>query len=545
MTTHFTKTAIRLGLALALAAASVRADVTPAVLFGEHMVLQQGIAVPVWGTAAPGEEVTVRFRAQEKKTTAAADGKWLVKLDPLKPGEPSALSIAGRNTVTFSDVLVGEVWVGSGQSNIDTPVAMYAKEDAALREAAGANHPQLRLFHAGRWNGWREAKPDEPARFDEQNVGRFSAQLFYFGLLLQKELGVPVGVIESAKGGMPSSVFIANDAFHADPEVGKALAKWDEQHPYDVEQKKYEAALEKWKSNVSEAIAAAAPGSQPPSGDALVSGTAPISKEILGKFPKPKEPVRAADIRTGEVFDTLVRPVLPFAIRGVLWDQGESYSGVGHVGIGRGMLMPALIRAWRTAWGQGGFPWIFVQKQNGGGCALRPEDPVNKGAKPFEPLPQEPPARGYETVEGYLAGNPPNVFLSQTSDLVPGVHPINKSGYAARAACVALGGVYGRPIAYSGPVFESFKVEGEKVRIAYAHIGQGLTVPATQKLQGFAVAGADRKFRWADAVIEGQSVVVSSPEVPAPVAVRYWHAAWGNLFNKDGLPALGFKTDTW
>lgn len=492
-------------------------------VIGSHMVLQRDMPVPIWGTADPAEKITVTFRDQKKTVTADAQGKWRVNLDPLKLGEPATLTVAGSNTLTLTDVLVGEVWVGSGQSNIDSPVTMYAEKDPVLDEARKQQHPQLRLFHQPRKTGWQETSA--------ANVNGFSAQLFYFGVRLQQELGVPVGVMQAAKGGMPSSPFICQAGFDADADIQAAVTKWDQANPMEVQQKKYEAALARWKTDLAAALAAAQ--------------TDPAAQEAARKkFPEPKPPMRAADIKTGELFEKLVRPMIPYAIRGVLWDQGESFAGI-RQGIGQSLVMPALIRSWRKEWGQGEFPWIFVQKQNGGGCALDPANPVNVGAKPFEPLPSAPPAQAYAFSEGYSLGNPPNAFLSITTDLVPGVHPINKSGYATRASHVALGAVYGRVIEYYGPVFASFKIEDGKVRIAYTHTGKGLTVPPGQTLQGFALAGTDKKFHWADAVIDGETVVLSSAAVPAPVAARYWPQAWANLFNRDGLPAGGFRTDDW
>ncbi|MDD5349390.1 MAG: hypothetical protein PHQ12_04185, partial [Chthoniobacteraceae bacterium] len=202
-------------------------------------------------------------------------------------------------------------------------------------------------------------------------------------------------------------------------------------------------------------------------------------------------------------------------------------------------------------WGQGEFPWLYVQKPSGGGCALDPANPVNAGALPFVPLPKDPPASDYFSGlrhEGYAVMKNPNTFLVINSDLAPGVHPPTKSGYGTRDLQVALGAVYGKPVEYYGPMFQSVKAEGNKLRVSFTHVGKGLTVPAGQKLQGFCVAGEDKKFRWADAQIDGRTVVVSCAEVPHPVMVRYaltWPLAWANLFNAEGLPALGFHSDAW
>jgi len=516
-------------------------------VIASHMVLQQKMAVPIWGFANPNEQVTVKFRDQQKTAVADAQGKWMVKLDPLEPGDPATLTVSGENTLTLEDVLVGEVWLGSGQSNMDTPVSMYAAEDAILNAAMSEPHPQLRLFHLIAKDGWNEATPDK--------VNKFSAQLFYFGVLLQKELNVPVGLMQSAQGGSPSFPFISQEAFDADPTIQPLLAKWDADHPLEIEQKKYEDAHEKWKTDIAAAIAANA--SNPPTASSSASAqiilpydpsappaaaTAPIDKAILAKYPEPKPPILATETKTGQIFEKQLRPLVPYAIRGVLWDQGESGTGVAC--LDQPTLMAALMRSWRQDWGQGDFPWIYVEKPSGRGCALNPDDPVNAGALPFAPLPSPfPPGFAVSVTEGYRISLFPNTFLTITSDLANGIHPINKSGYATRDSKVALGAVYGEPIEYYGPIFDSFKADGNQLVVSFTHVSQGLTTPPNQKLQGFAIAGEDKKWHWADAAIVGQTVVLSSPDVPNPVAARYWPTAWANLFNLDGLPALGFATD--
>jgi len=509
----------------------------PAVL-GSHMVLQQGIKVPIWGTADPGEIVTVKFRDQQKTAMTDAQGKWMVKLDPLKPGNPAPLTISGSKSITLDDVLVGEVWVGSGQSNMGTLVSMYAEHDLPLKEAMNTSLPQLRLFRVMQPGGWQEVTPD--------NVNKYSAELFYFGMLLQKELNVPVGVMEGSQGGTPSLYFISQQAFNADPTIQALLVKWDAEHaPIAVQQKNYEDALAKWKVNITAAIAATFPSSPNPTAPAPdLSSTKSIDKALLAKYPQPQPPVLAVETKTGDVFERLVRPMIPYGIRGVLWDQGES--GTGLRSVTQPVLMSALIRSWREDWGQGDFPWIYVQKPSGGGSALNPDDPVNAGALPFAPLPKDPPASFASThVEGYSIMKFSNTFLAITSDLATGIHPINKSGYATRESKVAFGAVYEKSIEYYGPIFQSFKIEGAQIRISYTHIGKGLTVPPDQKLQGFAIAGGDKKWHWANAAIDGETVILSSPDVPNPIAARYWPFAWANLFNIDGLPASGFRTDSW
>jgi sialate O-acetylesterase len=493
------------------------ANVTLPPVLDSHMVLQRESAVPIWGQADPGEQVTVTFRDQKKSTTTGPDGKWMIKLDPLPLGAPAELVVAGNNTLTLTDVLVGEVWVGSGQSNIDSPIPMYEKNDPVLKEAAKQAHPTLRLFRSARdfrWQPW-----------DPKRSRGFSAHLFYFGVKLQEDLGVPVGLIEAAFAGSPSGPFISAEAFKSDPEVQKEAAASNEKEPIDGRMKKYEAAHAKWREAIATAKAAGAP---------------------TDKLKEPSKPVPFGQQQTGERYEKYIRPVIPFAIRGVLWDQGEGGSTGGN---SQPVVMGALIRSWRKDWGQGDFPWLYVKKPSGGGCALDPNNPVNHGADAFQPLPEKPPASSYHSRlhhEGYSIAKNPNTFLVNTTDLAPGIHPANKSGYGTRSAVVALGAVYKKPIEYYGPVFESLKVEGDKLRITYTHVGKGLVVPEGQKLQGFLIAGEDKQFHWADAAIDGDTVVLSSVKVPSPVAARYawtWPLRWANLFNKDGLPAFTFHAE--
>lgn len=493
------------------------ANITLPPVLDSHMVLQREIPVPIWGDADPGEKVTVSFRDQKKSTTATADGKWSVKLDPLTLGEPAELTIVGKNTLKLTDVLVGEVWVGSGQSNIDSPIQAYVAKDPVLKAAAAEKHPTLRVFRSARNMQWQ---PFEP------NRGRgFSAHLFYFGVKLQQELNVPVGLIEAAFAGSPSAPFISAEAFKSDPEIQKEAAASNAKEPFEGRMKKYEEAHAKW----TEAIAIAKAAGKP-----------------TDKIKEPREPVPYGQQKTGDRYEKYIRPVIPFAIRGVLWDQGEGGSTGGN---SQPVVMGALIRSWRKDWNQGEFPWLYVKKPSGGGCALDLENPVNRGADAFAPLPAKPPAGSYHTKlhhEGYAIAKNPNTFLVNTTDLAPGIHPANKSGYGTRSATVALGAVYKQPVEYYGPVFESVKVEGDKLRISYTHVGKGLVVPEGQQLQGFLIAGENKQFQWADAVIDGDTVVLSSAKVPNPTAARYawtWPLAWANLFNKDGLPAFTFHAE--
>ena len=292
----------------------------------------------------------------------------------------------------------------------------------------------------------------------------------------------------------------------------------------DEAQKKYKAELAKWEVEDAKA-----------------------KKEKARSPRRPNPPVKPGETtgnKIGCLYAAHVQPFLPYAIRGVLWDQGES--GTALNGVDQYTLMGALIRGWRKEWGQGDFPFIYIQKASGGGCAWNPEDPVtNKGEK-FSPLPPTVPNDGQGVETHIKIMTYPNTAMAISSDLGPGTHPTNKSGYGHRAADVALGMVYAKKIEYYGPVYDSHKVEGNKVRVSFKHVGQGLAFKNSEKLQGFAVAGADKVFQWADAAIDGDTVVLSSPKVSQPAFVRYaWSGkrTWANLFNKDGLPAIPFRTD--
>jgi sialate O-acetylesterase len=501
-------------MALLMAALVARAEMKLPGAISSHMVLQRDMAVPIWGTASPGEKVVVKFRGQQKEATADANGKWMVKLDPLKAGGPDTLTV---NSLTVQDVLVGEVWVGSGQSNMAGGVRSYAKNDPVLAVAeAVAPYPGMRLLKS---NGqWAEATG--------QNVGGFSAILFAFGLRLHKELDVPVGLMLGAVGGTPSGRWLSEEMYKGDTICKDVVAKAAVSYSTEKAQRNYEQQAAKWEKDVA---AAKAKGEQ--------------------RLPrKPAPPVKPGEsyAKIGDLYETFIHPYLPYGIRGVLWDQGES--GTAIEGVDQFTLMGALIRGWRKEWGQGNFPFIYVQKPSGGGCAWNPDDPVTNKGQPFEPLPAKVPSDGAYVETHIRIMRHPNTGMAISSDLGPMTHPTNKSGYGHRAADVALGMAYGRKIEYYGPLYASHAIEGNKVRVKFTHVGQGLAFKHGDKLQGFALAGDDKVFHWADARIDGGTVVVSSAAVSKPVAVRYAWAqkrTWANLFNKDGLPAIPFRTDSW
>ena len=481
-------------------------------VFSDHMVLKRDMAVPIWGTATPGEKVTVKFRNQEQTVIAGTDGKWQVKLKTLAAGGPDQLVV---NTVTIEDVLVGEVWVGSGQSNMIGTVGGYTNNDPQLTVAVtAAPYPQIRQVQA---NGkWRVA--------DAGSINGFSAILFAFGLRMHKELGVPVGLMLGAAGGTPSGYWLSEDALQNDAACQELIKKYAATYNYDEAMQKYKAELEKWEQADAQA-----------------------QKDNAKRPRRPNPPAKAGETSGGKVgylYEACIRPFLPYGIRGVLWDQGES--GTALAGVDQFTLMGALIGGWRKEWNESNFPFIYVEKPSGGGCAWDNENPVTKNGEAFSPLPSQVPNDGQYVETHIKIMTHPNTAMAISSDLGPGTHPTNKSGYGHRAADVALGLVYGKKIEYYGPLYAAHKIEGDKMRISFTHTGQGLAFKYGAKLQGFAVAGADKQFHWADAVIDGDTVVVTCAAVPQPVFVRYaWsnNRRWANLFNKDGLPAIPFRTD--
>jgi sialate O-acetylesterase len=505
-----------------LVAGGARGEIAVPSVFSDHMVLQREMPVRIFGTAAAGEPVAVQFRDQRKVAVADGDGAWSVTLDPLVAGGPDALVISGGNTIRIEDVLVGEVWVGSGQSNMAGIARGYAAKDPVLARLMSAGpYPRLRLLantQQGLSGGrWTDSSPEI--------IGGFSALLFAFGLRLHEELDVPVGLMLGAVGGTPSGAWLSAAALAADDDCQRQLAAYAAGYDAAAAQAAHERQLAAYERQLTRARAA---------------GT----KEPRRPRP-PSPPGKVRGEEPGFLYEAHIRPLVGYGIRGVLWDQGEGGTGLG---VDQFTLMGALIRGWRNEWGQGAFPFIYVQKPSGGGCGWDVTDPDTAQADPFRPLPATVPDDG-GAVEAFVnIMRHPATAMVIASDLGSGIHPINKSGYGHRAARVALATAYRRPLEYYGPLYASHAVEGGRIRVRFSHVGQGLAFRHGDGLQGFAVAGADRIFRWADAVIDGDTVVLSSPGVGQPVAVRYAFAAdrsWANLFNRDGLPAVPFRTDDW
>lgn len=506
--------AVALILALLLTVISAQAKVELASPFTSHMVLQCARVVPVWGTADPGEEVTLEFAGQKDTVKADVDGKWRIALKPMQPSaEPRTLSVSGSKTdpaLRLDDVLIGEVWLASGQSNMDFSLSKKVKYFAGVvneeQEIAAANYPLIRVFTG---NAAKSYTPKSKVGGEWQvctreNAPAFSAVGYFFARDLQKELKAPVGIITLAFGASTAEAWIGRETLAADAALKPMLDRFD-------------AAVEAFKTNPPPTVAPVR------SEDAkAVNGARKGRRGNAG----PRDPVQDQHNPT-VLFNGMIHPVIPYAMRGAIWYQGESIIDANKGGI---ELYPrvqaALIRDWRQRWGQGDFPFYIVQL-------------AGQEAASNSPLVREAQA----TVLSL-----PNTGMAVATDIgeAKNVHPHNKQEVGKRLARIALANAYGRPIEFSGPTYESMKLEGNAIRVKFSHLGGGLVAKGGEPLKWFVIAGADLKFVPAQARIEGDTVVVSSPEVPTPVAVRY---AWVNfpdgcnLFNAAGLPAAQFRTD--
>jgi len=537
-------------LAAALCTASVQADVKLPAIFGDHMVLQRDAHVPVWGWANPGEGVTVTAGSATAKTTAGADGKWVVKLDPMKAGDqPIDLVVSGKNTIKLTDVLIGEVWICAGQSNMGYPLNASS---TGAQEVPKAKHPMLRLFmeepkiafepQADCVGKWQLCTPGTAANF--------SAVGYFFGRDLEENLSMPVGMIESSLGGTAAEAWTSLEALQANPltrpladdfEANKpALMKLTETYE-NVTLPKGQQDIEQWRKEVNPSYQAALKSWNDAVKQAHADGT-PVPPKPLPSRPRPSIPAPPNRHTPTTLYNGMIPPLIPFAIKGVIWYQGEADE---DRPIQYRAIFPTMITDWRTRWGEGDFPFLFVQLPN---AMARVDHPSESGWA------------------GVREAQSMALALPNTADAVTidggedNIHPPDKIDVEKRLFLATRKLVYGEDIIASGPTFKSASLDNGKMRIAFDHVGSGLTIgvgpstrpgvppaPVASELKGFAIAGADKHFVWADAKIDGDSVLVWSNQVSEPVAVRY---GWAdnpevNLYNKEGLPAAPFRTDDW
>lgn len=485
---------------LSLASSAVP-ELTPAPLFGDHAVLQRDKPVPVWGAAGPGEKITVTFAGQSLSTTADAAGRWRVDLAPLSASaEPRDLVIAGSSrTVTLHDILVGEVWLASGQSNMER--AMRLTYDAPIDIPGSVNYPLIRHFKTATTVADRPAASVAGAWElpGPETTAGFTAVGYYFARDLLDLLRVPVGIVNSTVGGTPVEAWTEADALRADPAYPAVAARWrDGQGNATTNKADYDRLLARWQAAQKENRPKGSPS----------------------KVPYPRPPLSG-------LYNGMIAPLVPYALRGAIWYQGEA--NVGRASEYQS-LFASLIAGWRHAFGQDDFPFFWVQLANharndkdGTAVAELREAQTRTLALP---------ATGQAVI----------VDIGHAND----VHPRNKRDVGRRLARLALHRVYGLDLVDSGPVFASARREGAGYRVTFTGIAGGLSAPL-RALTGFELAGADRVFHPAEAKIEGDAVLVTSAEVGDPVAVRY---AWRNspaagLFNDEGLPAVPFRTDDW
>lgn len=511
--------------ALLLCAGVVRlhAEVRLPAVISDHMVLQTETSATIWGWADAGEEVTVTIADQKQTAKAAADGTWRVKFGPLKASaEPQTLTVKGSNTLTIKDVLVGEVWLASGQSNMEMQIKgkLHGSVVNADEEIAAAKFPQIRMFmHAVPFAIYElPVPPDQPAAdrpgrwvvCSPETVADFSAMGYFFALDLHRQLGVPVGIVHASSGGTPIEAWTSLSVQEADPTLKPLLDDWKKRLTnFDpaTEQKSFLDKKKAWLKQRSEVVKRG---------------------EAAPKAPLPFKNLRV--MTPGGLFNGAIAPLIPYSIRGCIWYQGERNAAGPFTGL-YGTQLRTLITDWRARWGSD-FYFAWVQ--------------LPRFAKP-QTQPSEPKGWGVAVREGMrrtLAV--PHTGMAITIDYggEKDGHPTNKSDYAARLSTVVLHDVYKKDIPiWSGPLYRSAQRDGGKMALTFDH-ATGLRA-ASGDLQGFAIAGADQKFVRAKAKIEGEKVIVWSDTVPEPVAVHYGQAANPacNLVNGGGLPASPFRTD--
>jgi sialate O-acetylesterase len=480
-------------VAVAVLSSAVYAEVRLPKIFSSDMVLQRGMKIPVWGWGQAGEKVTVKLGDKSAQAVTGADGKWKAELPVFEAGGPYDMTVVGKNTVTFKNVLVGDVWFCSGQSNM----TVLVKETLnAEKEISQARYPKIRFFHLnynmdhlanrpksdfdGQGYGWIPCTPE--------NTKIFSAVGYYFGRDLHRATNVPVGLIHSSWGGTAIYTWCPREVLRADPRTRPGLMEWD--NAWDG----YRTGKTKKSPNQCNS-----------------SEFGRVSNQPSG------------------LFNGSVAPIIPYGIKGVIWYQGESNT---YEAMFYRKIFPAMIQGWRKAWGEGNFPFLFVQLANFGPRAGNPSESDWAELREAQAM----------TLKV------PNTAMAVAMDIgeEKNIHPVNKQEVGRRLALAARAVACGQKVEYSGPVYDSMRTEGNKIRLRFKFTA-GSLVAKGGPLKGFAIAGLDKKFVWAEAKIEGNSVVVWSNNVIKPVAVRY---AWaqnpeGNLYNKVDLPAGPFRTDAW
>jgi sialate O-acetylesterase len=486
------------------------ADVKLPAMFTDHAVLQRDMPVPVWGWAEPGEEVKVSIAGQTEKTTADDKGKWLVTLKPLSVGEPQRLVVEGKNKVEVKDILVGEVWLCSGQSNMEFALSNAVDSDL---EIAAANHPQIRLVRVKEL-GNQEPVEDFEGEWkvcDPSSAAGFSAVGYFFGRELHDQLKVPIGLIDDSWGGSSCEAWIRRDRMEGNPEYDGLLKQWDEQVK-NFDETKWKAEQTERRKKIQEA---------------RKSGN-----QVAVKKPAKVEPAQGQN-RPSNLYHARLEPVMPYALRGVIWYQGESNAGRAYQ---YRDMFPLMIKSWREDWKEGDFPFYWVQLADFMAEKPDPSDSAWAELREAQTMTQEKlPHTGQAVI----------IDLGEASD----IHPKKKQEVGRRLARWALAKDYGKQFAFESPRYESMEKQGEKVLLKFKDVGDGLRAMDNKEVQGFAIAGDDKKFHWAEAkIVKPNEIEVSSKDVKEPMAVRY---AWAdnpvcNVCSKKSLlPLTPFRTDNW
>ena len=504
-----------LGTASALTA-SAAVKVNP--LFTDSMVLQQNLECPVWGTATPGEKISVSLspsapvKGDVAAISATADekGNWMVKLPKrAASSDPSTLTIKGENTITLKDVLIGEVWICSGQSNMEWPLN---RAHNPAESVAAANNPMLRLFTVQRTTAFEPQTTvvGKWAACTPQTAGGFSAVAYYFGRDLQAALKVPVGLIHTSWGGTPAQAWTSQEALKKHSELKGYVVN------YNVPEmmKKYQSDSAKYLDMLAAYI--------PKAKDALEkSGT------LLPLPAAPTMPV-AGPGQASTLFNAMLAPLVPYGIAGAIWYQGESNAGQAYQ---YRTLFTAMIQDWRDQWGQGDFPFMLVQ------------------LAPFMKIVTEPTESNWAELresQWYATKILKKVGMAVITDVGEefDIHPTKKEPVGARLAIAARNIAYGEKIAPAGPEFKDVKFTEGQAIISFGNVGKGL-VKKGEELTGFTLAGEDKKFVNATAKIVGDTVVVTAEGIKEPKIVRFGWANFPvvNLWNEAGLPATPFRSD--